>query len=392
MTNLFQINLFNINKVPICYLIDTLKHLGGAEMHLFNLIRSLDRDVFDPLVLTLTKGGRFTNKIRSLGIRLEEVQINRIYTPAAIRPSIYMASILKEAKVKIIQTFHFASDMLGPLLAEIANVPIVVSSRRDMGFKKKCYHMWAYRLINCFVDKIIVNSRAVRNSVSIQEKITPKKMITIYNGVNLKSFYMSVDKNKKLKEQLGLPFQCPIVGMIANLHPIKGYPDFLRAACIILKKIINTHFLIVGDGEMKTELEKTAVDLGIEGNVHFLGERADIPAILSIIDVSVLSSYSEGFSNTILESMAMGKPVVATRVGGNPEIISHGVNGYLIEPNAPRDLAKAILNLLYDKALARLMGRNGRQTVEKHFNEEKMVEEITRLYRELLFEVNPNVA
>jgi glycosyltransferase involved in cell wall biosynthesis len=260
----------------------------------------------------------------------------------------------------------------------------VVSSRRDMGFKNKRRHIWAYRLVNPFVTRIIVNSQAVRFSVNVQQNVPSKKMVTIYNGVNLRTFDPITVSNDKLKEQLGLPCHAPVVGMIANLHPIKGYPDFLSAARSVINEICNTHFLIVGNGELRARLERAATDLGIKDNIHFLGERSDIPEILSIIDISVLSSLSEGFSNTILESMAMEKPVIATKVGGNPEAIVHGVNGFLVKPGASKDLGDAILKLLNEKDLAHSMGRYGRETVEKRFSQEKMIEKILGLYCKLL--------
>jgi glycosyltransferase involved in cell wall biosynthesis len=140
----------------------------------------------------------------------------------------------------------------------------------------------------------------------------------------------------------------------------------------------------VGDGALKTDLEKSAFKLRIHHNVQFLGERSDIPELLSIMDVSVLCSISEGFSNTILESMSMGKPVVATRVGGNPEAIVHGVNGLLTRPSAPAELAESILTLLSHRKLAVSLGAAARRTIEKNFREEHMSGETTSLYYTLL--------
>jgi glycosyltransferase involved in cell wall biosynthesis len=361
--------------------------MGGAELHLFKLIKSLDKDIFKPIVCTLREGGQLPSKIISEGIRLEQVPIQRIYMPSAIQPSLHLARILKEENVSIIHTFHFASDVLGTVLAKLAEVPVVISSRRDMGFKKKRHQILAYRFINLFVSKIIVNSEAVRNSVRSQERVASDKMVTIYNGVNHHYFNPAITNNDGLKQRLGLPPHCPVVGILANLHPIKAHSDFLIAAQLTLKEMDNVHFLIVGDGALKTELEKTASKLSIHHNVQFLGERSDIPELLSIMDVSVLCSISEGFSNSILESMSMGKPVVATRVGGNPEAIVHGLNGLLTRPSAPAELAEAILTLLSDRKLAVSLGGAARKTIEKNFSEERMVGETTSLYSRLLLEV-----
>lgn len=371
-------------------MIDTIKSIGGAELHLFNLLKSIDKNTFEPIVFTLEKGGSLVERIRSLNIRIEEVPIKRIYTPAAINPLIYMAEILKEKNTKIIQTFHFASDIIGPVLAKLAKIPIVISSRRDMGFKNKKRHTWAYRLINPFITKIIVNSQAVGLSLRTREKIEQGKMVVIYNGVNLKNFDPAIVNKTQLKKKLGLPVRSHVVGMIANLHPIKGYPDFLSAARFVINKLNDTHFLIVGDGNLKVSLQRTATELNINENVHFLGAKSEITEILSIMDVSVLSSLSEGFSNTILESMAMEKPVVATNVGGNPEAIVHGMNGLLVEPKASKDLSDAILLLLQNKKYAEYMGKNARETVRKRFSQDKMIKKITILYSKLLREVENN--
>ena len=194
--------------------------------------------------------------------------------------------------------------------------------------------------------KCIANCHAVKDQMIQQENLPPEKIEVIYNGLDL-SEYQETLKNKSLREELGIVNGTPLVGLIANFNfEIKGHVYFLGAAKKILEKVPDAKFVLVGDGPLRARYEEVVRELNIKKDVYFLGKRIDVPAIISNLDVSVLSSTNEGFSNVIMESMAAGKPVVATNVGGSREMVMDGVTGYLVPPADSQSMANAIIDLL----------------------------------------------
>jgi len=217
-----------------------------------------------------------------------------------------------------------------------------------------------------------------------QENLPPKKIEVIYNGLDL-SEYQQILKTKQLREELGVVNGAPLVGLIANFNfEIKGHIYFLGAAKKILEKVPDAKFVLVGDGPLRSHYEEVARDLNIKRDVYFLGKRTDVPTIISNLDVSVLSSTNEGFSNVIMESMAAGKPVVATNVGGSREMVTDGVTGYLVPPADSQSMAGAIINLLQNPDKAMAMGSAGREVVKERFTVETMVKKYEELYFSLL--------
>jgi glycosyltransferase involved in cell wall biosynthesis len=173
------------------------------------------------------------------------------------------------------------------------------------------------------------------------------------------------------------------VGCVGNIRPVKGHKSLIEAARIVFQEFPDTHFVLVGGGKWRKDLMKTCKHLGLASNIHFPGMRQDVPKLLDCMDICVLPSLSEGFSNTLLEYMAAGKPIVATRVGGNPEVIIHEKNGLLANKEDPNDLAENILFLLSDEEAAERMGVQARKDVENQFALERMVERYQVLFKDL---------
>jgi glycosyltransferase involved in cell wall biosynthesis len=217
-----------------------------------------------------------------------------------------------------------------------------------------------------------------------RERLTEKKIEVIYNGLNLAP-YQNSNNGKELRNGLGIDDHIPLVGMIANFNfEIKGHRYFLEAAKTVLEKIPNVEFLLAGDGPLRHHYEELTHELGLKEKIHFLGERNDVPTILSNLSISVLSSTSEGLSNVILESMAAGKPVIATNVGGSPEMVIDDVTGYLVPPGDSQAMAKAITELLRDPDKAITMGVAGKKLVGEKFSIKAMVESYENLYKSLM--------
>jgi glycosyltransferase involved in cell wall biosynthesis len=187
-----------------------------------------------------------------------------------------------------------------------------------------------------------------------------------------------------LRASLGIPAEAKTIGVVARLIAYKGHRFFLQACQEIKRRHPRATFLLIGDGPEAGSLAALSRQLGLQEAVRFLGTRSDIPQLLSLLDVVALPSLEEGFPNVVLEAMAAGKPVVATRVGGTPEAVIHRETGLLVPPKDPRALADAILEVLDDPQRANAMGQAGCERVRKAFDLSRMVQEIEALYEELI--------
>ena len=371
-------------KIPILYVIQMMKGFAGTEKHLYEIVKRLNKDRFKPIICCFEIGkGKMLREFKDIDIELIVLPIKKIYGFNALRYGLWLHKFIKQRKIKIVQTFHVKADLYIPLIAKLSGVPIVLSSRRDLGFNQKKQHIIAQRFLNVFVNKIIVDSEAVGKVVMKKENVDRTKIKNIYNGVNLE-FFNQNETSREIREKFGIAPSELVVGSIANFNPIKGWDFFIQACRLILQKHDNVKFLFVGGGPLLKEYQDMVERLGISQKVIFTGNIKNVNEVFPIIDVSVNSSLSEGFSNTILESMATGKPVVATNVGGNPEAVIEGETGFLVQPKDPEALAEAVIKLLEDKQLARGMGIAGRERVIEHFTLDRMIRETESLYDSLL--------
>jgi len=370
-------------KKTIFFLIDSLGVFGGAEKNLLTITSSLDKDKYRIIVACL-QGGVVCQEFERCGIELIDLKIKRIYDFNAFLKAIKLVKLLAREKVRIVVTYLESSDFWGCIVAKLAGVPVIISNRRDLGFNLKSRHVSGYRFINNFFDKIIAVCEAVKLSIVNREKVSPDKIVTIFNGI---------EENKdltfnpaELRISLGLDINKKIVTMVANLDPIKRHKDFLISAAKVLKQYKAVQFLLIGRGKSEYEqrLRGLSEELGIRDNVLFAGFRRDVAQILSISDISVLTSTSEGCSNTILESMSVGIPVIATNVGGNPEVVKNGETGLLIPAQDTEALANSILRLLQDKKSSEQMGRAGKSRIEELFRINRMIQETEDLFEALL--------
>ncbi len=375
------------------YLIDTYVSApgnpskGGAEKQLYLLASGLNPEDFRPAVVQLSSGNSISIATgASSSLELVHFPTGRFYGLKGVRQIGRLISFAKQRKVDIIHTFFEKSEVMGWVVARLSKVPIWVTSRRDLGFNRKEIYDSLFGLTGRGCKRLVANCQAVKEQVIQGGKFPGEKVEVIYNGLDF-SVYEKTHENGRLKEGLGIENGSPVIGMVANFNfEIKGHRYFLEAAKKINEKFRDTKFLLVGDGPLKHRYEEMAKELGVKESVLFLGKRGDVPALLSSLDVSVLTSTSEGFSNVILESMAAGKPVVATNVGGSKEMIEDGITGRLVPPADSQSLANAIIDLLQSSGKARAMGSAGRKVVEDKFTVEAMVKKYEELYFSLLKE------
>ncbi len=381
-----------LKKIKILYLIDCLYNQGGSEMYLCRLLMNLDRKRFLPIICPLEPfDSLMIQKLRNLAIPLYPLGVNKIYSWQAIKKGLWLKKLIKQEKVDIVQTIHFSSDFLGIIAGRLAGVSAVISSRRDMGFMETSIHYRFFRyLLDRLTDRVLTNSNMMQQAIVAAEKIPAIKFITIYNGVCLDEFKPMRNRSRKCLE-LGLRPDSHHIGIIANIRPIKGLEFFLLAAAETLNVFPNCEFVIIGS--TASLHESIAVywqklcgiidSHGIKDKIIFLGPRQDIADVLTLLDVYVCSSISEGFSNSIIEAMACGVPVIATKVGGNVEAVCENQTGFLVPPKDAKAIAVRLIQLLADRKRRRSMGNAARQRVADCFNLPNVVREHEMLYASL---------
>jgi glycosyltransferase involved in cell wall biosynthesis/peptidoglycan/xylan/chitin deacetylase (PgdA/CDA1 family) len=375
-------NLKDFMKTPIqkkpltvMFLIDRLWKIGGAERNLILLSKNLKANGHK-VIISCLKGGELTDKMRKEGLFVRDLDINKIYNWKGLKTLFSLVKVAKQEKVNVIMTYHESSDLLGLLVSILAKVPIV-SNRRDMGFKLKSRHIWLYRFLNRFFDHITAVSSAVREAIVKTQWTKPSHISVIYNGIDpFPNSGSAFDFSSKSEFNDGHLHVC----CVANIHQVKGHKTLIDAASIVLKRFPNVRFFFIGTFDPNDtyykELQKQMEDLNLENTINFTGRihHEDLPSILSAMDISVLSSMSEGLSNSLLESMSAGIPVIATAVGGNVEVIEDGKTGFLVSPDDPQSLAEALLKLLGDPERRSEMGLQGKFHVEDKFNLSMMLQ------------------
>lgn len=376
-------------KIGILYLIDTLDQRGGTELNLYRLLADLDGAVFQPLVCPLQPPESvMIQLLREKRIEVLPLCLHSIFSLSALRWAFRLRTLIRERDIRIVQTIHFGADVMGALCKRLWNDPVIISSRRDMGFNETT---WIHRLLRrCtgkWIDLVLTNSIAMRESIVQQEKIPLKKIAMIYNGVEIPDL-ADMRRKADLRFQLGLTADAFVVGCVANIQPIKGFEYLIQAILHLIHQGLNIHLLLIGGIEKRMDSAegyyKSLVDLvcteGQEKRIHFLGVRSDVGDLVSLLDVFILPSLSEGFSNAILEAMAAGVPVIATTVGGNGEAVIPEETGLLVAPADCDAIAAAVQRLYHSPSLAAAMGTRGRQRIQERFSVGQMVQSMETLY------------
>lgn len=360
-------------------------HQGGSERQAIQLTRLLSEDkTFNVYLATLNKDGVLHSEAEKLGFtKIPEFPLTSFYNANFVRQLRNCISFLRENKIQIIHTHDFYTNVFGILAAKLARVPLKIASKRETAGMRTGAQKKIEKFVFGIADKITANSEAVKNYM-IDDGIKAQKINVIYNGIDLRRF-SRVEKNERaIRVELGLPADEKIkfITLVANLrHTVKNQPMFLRAAQKVLMRFPKANFVLAGEGDLKDKLEKMADDLKISQNTHFIGRCQQIPELLSISYVCVLTSFAEGFSNSILEYMAAGKPVVATNVGGAAEAIIESETGFLIDSDDVAALANRLTELLQNEEKARNFGKCGREIVEAKFSLEAQLNSTLQLYR-----------
>jgi len=362
--------------------------IGGTERQVVNLGQVLDPSKFQLHLACFERGGCYLSELEPLRLPLSEYSIRSLYGVKTFAEQLRFAKYLQHHQIHLVHSYGFYANVFAIPSAKLAGASIIVASIRDTGAYLSPAQKRVQRVVSRLADRIVVNAEAVRRWL-IDEGYSDEKITVIRNGIDLSRFARKrVDG--RLRQELGIPPHAPLVAVLSRLNQVKGIDYFLEAAAIVTRRFKEARFVIIGDCVIerdrayKKALEEYAVTLGLGGRVLFAGLRLDVPELLSQITVSVLSSLSEGLSNTLLESLAAGVPVVATSVGGTPEAVVDGVTGFLVPPRDPAAMARAICVLLGNREMASAFGRAGQQRVTEHFSLERMGRETEELYLGLM--------
>ena len=368
-------------------------HSGGSERQAVQLTRLLlEGGRCNVRVATFERDGALLPEINRLGFNdIPEYRLNSFYDLHAGRQVRRFAQYLKQHEIDVVHTHDFYTNIFGMAAAALARVPVRIASRRESAVRpasQRVVERGAYRLAHA----VVANCEEVRKQL-IEEGVPARKVRTVYNGLDPARVQAPSAVRKEILGSLNLPEDARFVTIMANMRAhvrepepmcLKDHPTFLRAAQRVHEQVPDAAFIIAGEGELLAATQDLARNLGIAERTFFIGRCRDIGRVLSISDVCVLSSQSEGFSNAILEYMAAGRPVVSTDVGGAREAIVHGETGYLVRAGDHEGLAEHIASLLLDPEQARAMGEAGRRVVNEKFSCSKQLQNIESLYGELL--------
>jgi glycosyltransferase involved in cell wall biosynthesis len=375
-------------KPAVLQLIDSFNQ-GGSEWQALQLTRHLSHNNnFTIHLASLSPEGPLRSSIADLGVgSVPSFPLNSFYDANAVRQLKHCVQWLKSYDIKIIHTHDFYTNVFGMAAAALARLPVRIASMRETAEMRTSAQKQVQRGAYALAHQIVANSKAVQETL-IRDGVPKTKVSVIYNGLDVTRVSNQTSRSAALS-LFGLPEDQTrarrFVTIVANMrHEVKDYPMFLRAAQAVKKAVPDVEFLLAGEGELTDGLQGLASELGISAATFFLGRCEKIAELLSISDVCVLSSKAEGFSNSILEYMAAGRPVVATNVGGAPEVIVESETGYLVSPGDDATMAARIISLLQDPERAKQFGAAGKLLVERNFSCEAQLARTEELYNRLL--------
>ncbi|GJQ60335.1 MAG: glycosyl transferase family 1 [Candidatus Scalindua sp.] len=371
----------NNHVLHIVHLVEDLT-IGGLEKVLATIALNLNRKKYKVSVWCLREGGFFAHKLLEEGIEVKIVRIATARNPINIYR---LYKLLKIRRFDIIHTHAYSAGTIGRVCGFLAGIPVIISHNHSVYAYYKKYNHFVEWILSHITDRIVCVSDMVKRFAIQTQKINSKKLLTIRNGIDDEPLVQDMT-TANLRKGWGIPIDHPVVCTITHLEEHKGVVYLIKAASLLLKSRENVTFLLVGNGSLKDSLIKLCMKLNIEKRVIFTGERIDTPEILSLIDVFVLPSIREGLGLSILEAMSHGKPIIATKVGGIPEIVTDGVNGILVPPCNPDALVSALETLLKNKEKREQMGFHGKRICNESFGSKAMVNKIELLYDELLSE------
>jgi len=352
---------------------------SGGQEQVYQLSKGLVQKGHE-ITLICPPGSSLGDKLEKMNLPVERIQMRGELDFLAI-PQII--KVMAQKNFDLVNAHRPTAHMLAWIASILKGIPTFIVTRRvALPIRNPLSAKLKYTFK---VSKIIAVSQSVRQ-VLINSGVPPARIEVIYSGTDLERFSPLRIDGASFRQALGLDPSLPLVGAIGNHSPqnLRGYNYFLRAAAEVIKAVPHARFIVVGEGTSCKELLTLSKNMGLANHLLFLGFRENVPELLAAIDLLVSAALTDGFSGVIREAMAMKKPVVATQVDGNRELIQDGINGLLVPPADANALAEKIIYLLKHRDLALDMGSKGRSVVERSFSVQQMVENTERLYYEMV--------
>lgn len=373
-------------RLGVLTLIDSMPAAGGAERLAASLAIGLDPSRFErilcfsrpPKPLDREAVAAVSREARDAGVRLLTLDRRRRLDPGAWAP---FWSLLRGGGVDVLHSHMFGSNVWGTVFGRLSGVPVVIAHEHGWSFRgSPLRRMLDRELIARNADIFLAVSRDYRRKMISVEGISPSDVLFLPNGIAAPK---AAGGDRDVGAELGIPAGAPVLGAVGVLRPEKALDVLLRAVALLTLELPDLRALVVGDGPERGRLESLARELRLEGRVIFTGIRRDVPDVLRVLDVAVCCSDYEGSPLSVLEYMEAAKPIVATRVGGVPDLIDDGVHGVLVEPQDPPALAAAIAGALRDRSAAKKLGERARDRRRAEFELEVMIRRLEAVYEDL---------
>lgn len=364
---------------------------GGMKNHVLSLLRHLDKRKYR-MILACPQAEEWRSLLADSDVEVVELSLKgNLSLVSDMQNVLQLKHLIKEQEVDLVHTHGMKAGLVGRIAGCSLKgrfMPYILSTIHNSIYQ---YRMPVYqkhvistvqRCLARQTDGFITVSQALKREIMLWEGVPQDKIRVIYNGIKTDMFHKSLSPYHKIR--LGLNPALPVVGMVARLAPQKGADYFVQAAYLISQVIDSVQFLVAGDGPLKEELQREAVKLGIKDKIIFAGHQADTSEIYPLIDVYAAPSISEGLSTGVIEAMAAKRPIVATAVGGIPELITHRETGLLIPPGNPQALAQGILELLKRPIWSAQLAKSARQKAVHQFTMENMVGQTEDFYQRIV--------
>jgi L-malate glycosyltransferase len=348
-------------------------NLGGTETMILRFLDNVDKNCFQVSVGAFFNNGPLLAEVNKRGFEGIEFKIsNKFNTFEVLSALAKLYRFLKTEKIDIIHQYGFYTNIFGRIVARMAKIPIVITGLRMEKLGSNGFHSLLERLTANWSDLYISVSERGQELMLKKRWVPKEKVVVVHNGIET-----DWANGRKLNTTL------PRIGMIADFNKYKAQQDFVVAASEVLKKFPETKFVLAGEGKTKKNIVEMITELGLRSNFIFNGYVGDVRKILSELSIFVLATHTEGLPVSIIEAMSFGLPVIASRVGGIPELVEDGVTGILVKSESSEDLARAISELIANSEKANRMGEMGKLKVKKYFTIQPMMQKLESLYLDL---------
>lgn len=375
-----------VNPVPVVFVLDTMR-VGGSELNAVRTAERLDRKRFDLRVVCFNGEGPLTARYEAMGVPIVMMPLDSLYGRRMISSGWRFSRYLRRERIRIVHAHDMYSNVFTVPWARVARAPVIIASRRWWHSLPNAKLQLGNRMAFQMATAVLANSPQVAHSVVDRDGVPSSRVWTVTNFVDDRAFdVLSAEQRESTRVAWGIPAGAVVIGCVARLVPVKDHATLIHALVQLRQTTPRAHLVLIGDGESRPVLEALAMTTGVRDHVTFAGELRGGENHHRAFDISVLCSHSEGFPNSLVEAMAAGVPIVATRVGGIVDAVADGENGLLVPVGDRAELADALRRLATDATLRAMMGDTGRSRARARYTATEAVRSLEGMYDTLLRE------